>query len=111
MIVEDEYFLADDLARGFRKAGIGIVGPVPTLAKALALAESQRIDMAVLDIKLDDDMVYTVADALLGRGVPVVFVTGYEASAIPARYADVPRCEKPVSVEHVIEALGCALSA
>lgn len=61
--------------------------------------------MAVLDIKLDDDLVHAVADALIERGVPIVFVTGYHASAIPARFADVPRREKPVSVETVVETL------
>ncbi|WP_334656925.1 response regulator [Sphingomonas panaciterrae] len=105
LIVEDEYFIATDLARGFEKAGISIAGPVPTLAKATELAESRRIDMAVLDISLDGDKVYSVADLLIARGVPIVFVTGYDASVIPPRFSGVPHCIKPASVEQVIGAL------
>ena len=108
LIVEDEYFLADDLATGFADAGIDILGPVPTLAKALVFAEHKQLSGAVLDINLGSDKVYEVADALVGRGVPVVFVTGYDKSDIPARFADVPFCQKPAEFTEVIEALGRA---
>ena len=105
LVVEDDYFLADDLARGFGEAGVDIVGPVPSLAQALNLVEQQRMDMAVLDISLDGDKVYDVADALIGRDVPVLFVTGYDRSDIPSRYAEVPMCQKPVGADEVIAAL------
>ena len=105
LIVEDEYFLANDLERGFKQAGISIVGPVPSLAQAMALVQDKTIDLAVLDIMLDRDKVYDVADALIGRGVPVLFVTGYDRSDIPSRYADVPMCQKPVGADEVIAAL------
>lgn len=105
LIVEDEYLLANDLAKGFADAGIDILGPVPTLGKALALAEHKQLSGAVLDINLDGDKVYEVADALVGRGVPVVFVTGYDKSDIPARFGGVPFCQKPVEFTDVIEAL------
>ena len=62
----------------------------------------------MLDINLDGDKVYEVADALIGRDVPVVFVTGYDRTDIPARFADVPFCQKPAEVSGVIEALGRA---
>lgn len=105
LIVEDDYFIANDLAKGFEAADIQIVGPVPSLAKALTLVEQERIDGAVLDINLDGEKVYEVADALIARGVPAVFVTGYERPSIPARYQDIPLCLKPVDSERVIEAL------
>lgn len=50
-------------------------------------------------------MAYTLADALRGRGVPVVFATGYDRGAIPERYADVPLCEKPIQPEQVARAI------
>ena len=106
LIVEDEYFLANDLEREFKRAGISIVGPVPSLAQAMALVQDKAIDLAVLDIALDGDKVYDVADALIGRDVPVLFVTGYDRNDIPSRYADVPLCQKPVGAGEVIAALG-----
>jgi hypothetical protein len=49
----------------------------------------------VLDINLKDRMVFPVAAALTERGMPFVFATGYDQSAVPAAYQDVPRWEKP----------------
>ena len=105
LIVEDEYFLADDLARGFGKEGISIVGPVPSVDRAMALVAQKQINLAVLDIALDGDKVYDVADALMAQEVPVLFVTGYDRDAIPDRYANVPICQKPVGADDVIKAL------
>jgi hypothetical protein len=50
-------------------------------------------------------MTYPIADALLAQGVPFVFATGYDKASIPARYADAPRCEKPVDVRRIAAAL------
>ena len=105
LIVEDDYFIADDLATDFEKAGLEIVGPVPSLTKALQLIEEGLIDGAVLDINLDGEKVYEVADALMSRGVPIVFVTGYERPSIPDRYRNVPLCLKPVASGRVLEEL------
>lgn len=105
LIVEDEYLLADDLERGFRQVGINIVGPVPSLSQAMALVRETSIDLAVLDIALDGDKVFDVAEALIERNVPVLFVTGYDRDEIPKRYANVPMCQKPVGADDVIAAL------
>ena len=47
-----------------------------------------------------------VADDLIKRAVLVLFVTGYDRSDIPSRYAKVPLCQKPVGAGEVIAALG-----
>lgn len=106
LIVEDDYFIADDLAKELARAGLDVVGPVPSLARALAIVGEEQIDGAVLDINLNGDKVYEVADALLADGIPVVFVTGYERPSIPERYKDVPLCLKPVDSAAVVEVLG-----
>ena len=105
LIVEDEYLLADELARDLVEAGVVIVGPVSSIRDAHAMISDRRIDGAVLDINLRGETVYSVAAALIDRRVPIVFVTGYDESTIPRRYADVPLCQKPVSSDAIIEAL------
>lgn len=105
LVVEDDYFIANDLAAGFRAAGMDIVGPIPSLARALEEVGRARIDGAVLDINLDGDKVYAVADALIGRGIPVLLVTGYEQENLPARYRDIPLCLKPVDSGQVVQVL------
>jgi hypothetical protein len=50
-------------------------------------------------------MVFSFADALAVRGVPFMFLTGYEQAVIPTRHADVPRYEKPFNYAAVMRAL------
>jgi DNA-binding NtrC family response regulator len=106
LVVEDDYFIADGLRQMLLGRGADVVGPVATVDKALALiATSSEIDAAVLDVNLRDVMVFPVADALEMRGVPFIFATGYEGTAIPARYAHIQRCEKPVGMNALAQAL------
>jgi CheY-like chemotaxis protein len=96
LVIEDEYFIADDISRALTKLGAEVVGPAPDLAHATAfLSSGERIDSAVLDINLHGELVYPVADALRARGIPFLFATGYDQTSIPAGYEDVPRWEKP----------------
>lgn len=106
LVVEDEFYLAEALAGDLAALGATVVGPVPSVDDALDLIEdTDRIDGAVLDLNLQGEYAYPVADALTERGVPFVFTTGYDASAIPGRYAAVARCEKPVDPGRVARAL------
>jgi len=105
LVVEDEYFIADDMARALQKLGAEVVGPVPTRDKALALVEAGRVNAAVLDINLKGQTVFPVADALRERGVPFVFATGYDETAVPPAYKDVPRWEKPFDPEALAKML------
>ena len=106
LVVEDEYFLADDIVRGLKEKGAEVVGPVGTIDDALDLIdETERLDAAVLDLNLRGEMAYPVADALLERGIPFVFTTGYDGASIPPRYKAVTRCEKPVDAPKIARAL------
>jgi len=106
LLVEDEYFIVDDLIRAFEAAGAEVVGPVASVDDALDLIEeTERIDGAVLDVNLRGEMGYPVADALLARGVPFVFATGYDKGAVPPQYAHITRCEKPVDPGRIAQAL------
>lgn len=105
LIVEDDYFIASDLTKAFADAGLEIVGPVPSVKAALAAIEAGPVDGAVLDINLNGETAYEIADALIARGASVVFVTGYERRDIPERYRSIPLCLKPVDGSKVVEAL------
>ena len=97
LIVEDDYFIAEDLRRSFQKSGAEVIGPVPTAEEAVELlSKTLDLDGAVLDINLDTDgPVFPIADALAARNVPFVFATGYDGDIIPDRFAGVRRFEKP----------------
>lgn len=106
LVVEDEYFIADDMAKALAQIGAEVVGPVPTRDQALALLSQEgAFDAAVLDINLRGEVVYPVADALRARGIPFVFATGYDESTVPSVYEDVPRWEKPFDPAQLARAL------
>ena len=109
LIVEDDYFIADEVADHFMRQGAIILGPVGSVDDAMSLVSATAgIDAALLDINLHGEMAYRIADALIERGVPFVFATGYDRAVIPDRYADVPRCPKPVAYRDVAKALHVA---
>ena len=111
LLVEDDYFIADEMRRKLSRGGAEVLGPVASVDKALALiASSSEIDAAVLDINLRDVMVFPVADALTTRGVPFIFATGYESAVIPSRYAHIQRCEKPVEMDTLARVLSTQVS-
>jgi CheY-like chemotaxis protein len=102
LIAEDEYLVAKRMVEEFAKLGVETIGPASTVKRALDLVgHSGPLDAAMLDIKLRNEMIFPVADALRARGVPFVFTTGYSQKIIPDRYKDVVRYEKPFDVAEV----------
>ncbi len=95
LIVEDEYYLADDLANTLRSRGADVVGPVGTLEDAIRALETENLDKAVLDMNLRGEMAFEIADRLEAARVPFVIATGYSADSLPERLRDKPRLEKP----------------
>ena len=106
LLVEDEFLLATRVADEFGQLGVEAVGPAGNVEQALELVEhGGHLDAAVLDINLRGDAVYPVADALRARGVPFVFVTGYEQQPIPGDYRNVVRFRKPIDPARVLRTL------
>lgn len=106
LLVEDEYFIVVELHSALEARGAEVIGPAATVKDALALlAGAGHLDGAVLDINLRGELAYPVADALLARGIPFVFTTGYDEAVIPPRFTRIARCEKPANPVKVAEAL------
>jgi len=79
LVVEDDQFLALHMQAILRSLGFAVVGPAPSLKTGLRLAEeSDDIDAAILDVRLDQDQrVFPVAQTLQRRSIPFSFMTGY----------------------------------
>ena len=105
LVVEDEYFIADDLARALTGAGAIILGPFASHEEALALIETDQPDLTILDINLGGRATFVVADELARRDLPFIFASGYDASLIPTRHAHRPLWQKPYEVTAILEAL------
>ena len=105
LVAEDEPLVAMALQDELEDAGATVVGPAGTLEGALNLIGAHAVDAAVLDIKLQSELVFPLADALTARGVPYLFTTGFSADSIPPDYAHIPTCEKPASANAIVDAL------
>ena len=112
LVVEDEYLLAAELAQELAKAGADVLGPVPTIEQALAvLSRAAGPHGAILDVNLGGVSVFPLADTLIKRGVALVFATGYDADTLPARFANVPICGKPIDIALVTATIKQAIHA
>lgn len=95
LVVEDEFLLGMALEEDLTAAGCVVVGPLPNLARAREAAQREQFDLAVLDINLAGEMVYPLADDLLARGTPFLFLSGYGAADMPQRFRAIRRLPKP----------------
>jgi CheY-like chemotaxis protein len=95
LIAEDEALLAYTLADDLITFGCNTIGPFTRLAAAMEAVDRQEFDAAILDVNLNGEMVYPLADELLARGVPFVFLTGYTRGTLPDRLQACPHLLKP----------------
>jgi CheY-like chemotaxis protein len=96
LLVEDEALVAMMIQECLAEFGYQVVGPIASATEAVAKAKEGHFDAAVLDINLGDGAAYPIADVLMARGVPFVFVTGYDADSVESRFRNVPVLQKPI---------------
>ncbi|MPZ40095.1 MAG: response regulator [Rhizobiales bacterium] len=96
LLVEDEALVGMMMTDFLRDIGFHVVGPFGRVSEAIDAIGQEQLQAAVLDINLRGELIYDLADELTGRGVPIVFVTGYGADAVDQRFADFPVLQKPV---------------
>jgi DNA-binding LytR/AlgR family response regulator len=113
LVLEDEFFLASDLEKALRAGGAEVIGPFADLESARHQVAQGGFDVAVIDINLRDQTTYVIADELRSANIPLLFATGYSEEAIPARFHDIRRWEKPYELEMLVEDVAklCQLAA
>jgi PAS domain S-box-containing protein len=107
LLVEDEALTGMMMSDMLTDLGFDVIGPFGRVADAMAAIKGEDFHAAVLDVNLDGEVVYPVADAVLARGVPFVFVTGYSSDGIDRRFAQVPVLQKPIERE-MLQSVFCA---
>lgn len=105
-IVEDETLVLFNLQDILGELGWTLVGQAMSLTQAEKLASSvEQPDAAILDVNLGGQKVFSAATILAGRGVPIVFATGYGRDGLPPEWQDRPVIVKPYSQRDVATAL------
>jgi len=105
LVVEDDYFIATEMAGVLRQHGARVLGPVPDTQRARELLRRESPDVALLDVNLRGRMSYDLAEELLEHGVPAVFATGYDASILPAPLRGMPCLLKPVDTRELVRVI------
>ena len=110
LIVEDESLLALSLEDDLVSAGCSILGPFASLSSATEALRTKQFDLAILDVNLNGEMVYPLADELTARAIPFVLLTGYLATDLPERFRKLPQVTKPYDPTSLIAAIDQAIS-
>jgi DNA-binding response OmpR family regulator len=105
LIVEDEAMIAGLIESILSAAGWSVVGPVGTLERALDTIERERLDAALLDVRINGHDAFAVADVLMKRNVPFVFVSGFTRKQMPPRYRDCAYIAKPFTPDAILALL------
>jgi CheY-like chemotaxis protein len=109
LLVEDENLVAMLLEDMLADLGHSVIGPVARLKKALEMARREEIDLAILDVNINGEQAYPVAEALTARGIPFVFSTGYGEQGLPPQYRGHPTLQKPFQQQDLEELLAIVL--
>lgn len=105
LVVEDEYLIRMLLEDMLCDLGYTVAAAVGTVAEARELAATGDFQGAILDVNVDGQEIFPVADILTKRGLPFVFVTGYGENSLPANYRGRPALQKPFQSERLKETL------
>ena len=109
LVIEDEMLVImgiEDLLSDLGCTSITVAG---NLEKALDLIETQRFDLATLDINLNGERSYPAAKALTDAGVSFTFATGYGEHGVREGYGHRPVLTKPYSRYQMTEVLTALL--
>ena len=106
MLVEDEAIVALAVNDSLTELGFSVVGPFSRVSDANQALQDCKVDAAILDINLDGELVYSLAENLTARKIPFVFATGYGAESIEPRFEHVPVLQKPVEKDTLFRMFG-----
>ncbi len=106
LIVEDEALLALSIEDYLVNAGAAILGPEAYVDQAISIVKEEMgsggIDAAILDVNLNGELVWPVAELLTQFRVPFLFHTAYQDLVVSFGNA---LYHKPCSFDLLVEAV------
>jgi CheY-like chemotaxis protein len=116
LVVEDEFFLAVQIEEWLLEGGFDVVDVVHTAEEAIAVAEAERPDLVIMDIRLasDTDGISAALEILNRTGIRCIFATAFADAATRER-GDKARpfawLRKPVTADGLLGAVKAAFGA
>lgn len=107
LLVEDDPVISLDTSMTLEEIGAHRVETAFTLDEAMAALDRETPILAVMDVNLRGVTSFSLAERLVGLGVPCVFTTGHGAELqIPAHLNGVPIIGKPYDLDQLRRILG-----
>ena len=110
LVVEDEMLVLMGLEDMIADLGCTSISVAGNIEKALDLIESKVFDLATLDVNLNGQRSYSIAQALSARGIPFAFSTGYGEHGVGEGYGDRPVLSKPYTCPQLIKVLSALVA-
>ena len=110
LLVEDKSMIRMLLEGMLTDLGHTVAAEAGGIEEALAHAKEADIDVAILDVNLNNRPITPVVEVLIERGVPFVFASGYGQRGVPEPYRQNPTLQKPFQVEALAQAIDAALA-
>jgi CheY-like chemotaxis protein len=105
LVVEDEALVRILIEDMLLRLGCLEVQSASTLTQAMSTLDSFKPDVAVLDVFLQGEQVYPVAERLDELSVPFVFATGFGRKGMLEPWASRCVIQKPFSAQALKQAL------
>lgn len=111
LVVEDQYLIRMMLEDMLVDLGHDIAAAVGTMAEASDHARNGDFHVAILDVNVDGEQIFPVADIIAERGLPFAFLTGYSESSLPDAYRGCPTLLKPFQAAQLATTIAGLLAA
>jgi CheY-like chemotaxis protein len=109
LVVEDESLVAMMIEDMLTDLGHEVVATSGRMPDASKLVSNASADLVILDVNLNGEETYPLANSLAARDIPFIFATGYGSSGIKAEWSGVPVLQKPFQSRELAEAIDLAI--
>ena len=105
LVLEDEAMIGMLIEDMLSECGCGSVDVLDSVDAALDYLDTLTPDFVMLDINVSGGLSYPVADRLLARDVPFVFLSGYGVGGLEQSYRGCRILKKPFHANDIEAAL------
>ena len=109
LVVDDEPMIRMLIQDMLDDLGHTLAGEAARIDEALKLARRAEFDVAILDVDLNGQPIWPVAEVLVARGLPFILATGYGQRGVPEPYRGTPTLGKPFDADALEQAIKAAL--
>lgn len=111
LVADDERIFGADLCDTVEEAGFIVEGPHRDVSSAMLAFQKHKPDVAILDVKLDDGVVYALAEKLADEEVPIIFHSGrFTREEVQAKFPQATTLLKPCPPAEMIAAVNEVLA-